>query len=158
MKAPLADDSIPGAMPEQTSSSNNTLFAMATDREIFVVDSSLGTHSLLSVTAEFWYGICFGCDDSCIIALCVDGGSKDVGVYRIADSVTMFRASLQFLTVGSGRILFAAASKIYLTVLEGHKRNIVYVFDYATGARQQSNVYVYPVAQLYVPDPVMLLM
>jgi WD40 repeat protein len=149
----------PALIRPPTSSCNNKMFAVATDREIFVVDLSAGSHLLLSVTAEFWYSICFGCDDSCIVALGLDGGSRSLGVYRIADSVTLFRISLRFRTTVFGGIIFATASKIYLTVLDGDLRSIVYVFDYTTGAKlQQSSVYDYPIAQLFVREPVMILM
>jgi WD40 repeat protein len=78
-----------------TSSCNNKVFAMATYHDIFVVDLSSANVSKLLVTAEFWYGICFGCDDCCIVALSFCG-SQALGVYRIADSVTLFRVPVQF--------------------------------------------------------------
>jgi hypothetical protein len=149
----------PALIGPPTSSCSNEMFAVATDREIFVGDLISAKYALLSVTADFWYSICFGCDDSCIVALSLEGGSRGLGVYRIADSVTLFRVSLQFCRADAGRILFATSSKIYLTVLEGDNRSIVYVFDYATGAKlQQSGVYKYPRTQLYVAEPEMILM
>jgi hypothetical protein len=148
-----------GLICQVTSSCNNKVFAMATYHDIFVVDLSSANVSKLLVTAEFWYGICFGCDDSCIVTLSLDDGSQALGVYRIADSVTLFRVPVQFYRANFGRILVAVSSKIYLIVREGGPRRTVCVFDYATGAKlQQSSVFKYPLAQLYVPEPEMILM
>jgi hypothetical protein len=149
----------PGLIRKVTSSFNSQMIAIAAGGNIVIMDLSSANHSLLSETSEPWYRICFGCDDSCIVALSLDGGSKSLGVYRIADSVALFRIPLRFCIAVFGGTLFASASKIYLTVLDGDLRSIVYVFDYTTGAKlQQSSVYDYPIAQLFVREPVMILM
>jgi outer membrane protein assembly factor BamB len=148
-----------GLVRQVTSSFNSQMIAVVAGGKIVIVDLSAVSHSLLSVTAAFWNSTCFGCEDSCIVALSWDDGSQAVGAYRIADSVTLFRVPLRFDEIDSGGLLFATASKIYLTVQDGDLRNIVYVFDYATGVQlQQSIVYDYPVAQLYVQEPEMILM
>jgi hypothetical protein len=149
----------PGPIWQVTSSFNSQMIAFVAGGKIVVMELSMGSHLLLSVTAEVWYGICFGCDDSCIVAVGLDGGSKSLGVYRIADSVALFRVPLQFSTDIIWGELFAISSKIYLAVRDTGMRSTVSVLDYATGATlQQSIVYKYPVAQLYVPEPEMILM
>jgi hypothetical protein len=152
----------PALISQVISSFNSQILAVLVVRGISLVDSSTGNHSLLSVTAESWYSICFGCDDSCNVALSFDDCSISLGVYRIADCITLFRVPVQFRVpcrADIGRILFATSSKIYLTVLERHRRSMLYVFDFATGAKlQQSGAYEYPVARLYVPEPQMILM
>jgi WD40 repeat protein len=142
-----------------TSSFNSQMIAVVAGGKIVVMDLSADSHLLLPMTAVFWYSICFGCDDNCIVALRSGGGTEALGVYRISDSVTLFRVPLKFNGADIGRKLFATSSKIYLAVGEGGTHSIVCVFDYATGAKlQQSSVYKYPRAQLYVPEPEMILM
>jgi hypothetical protein len=147
-----------GLVRQVTSSFSSQMIAVVAGGKVVIVDLSVGSHLLVSVTAEYWNSICFGCDDSCIVALSLEDGSQVVGVYRIADSVTLYRVPLQLLA-DVGSILVAASSKLYLNILDVHMRSIVYVFDYATGATlQQSIVYKYPVAKLYVAEPEMILM
>jgi hypothetical protein len=148
-----------GLVKQVISSFNSQMIAVVDGGKVVIVDLSAGSHSLLSGTVEYWYRICFACDDSCIVALSMYDGSQSVGVYRIVDSVTLFHIPLRLHITDIGVILFATSSKIYLTVREGGARSIVYAFDYATGAMlQQSSFYEYPLAQLYVPEPKMILM
>jgi hypothetical protein len=149
---------VPTHVKQVTSSVNNEMFAIATSRDIVMVDMITDISSVLSVPTNCWYSLCFGCDDTCIVAVGWDVITTHLGVFRIVDSAIRFWVPLPFAVMTEGS-LCATASKIYLTGTEDGSRNIAYVFDYATGATlQQSSAYDYPIARMYVPEPLMILM
>jgi WD40 repeat protein len=156
----LSEDlKLPAKVGQIVSSFSSQMLAVASHTEIVLVDLRTETSVSLGATARSWYSICFGYDDMCIVALGFHDDGAHLSAYRINDGSTVFRVPMDFKSAYYSAVLKCSPSThIFVSVRDADGRTTVRMLDGEGAVLQQSDVYNYIVADLYLSDPVAILL